>query len=59
MLPGCGAVSDLTRAVNSGLRAVKFFPAEQSGGLAFLRAVAPVFPQLRFMPTGGVNQQNV
>lgn len=59
VLPGCGAVSDLTRAVNSGLRAVKFFPAEQSGGLAFLRAVAPVFPQLRFMPTGGVNQQNV
>ena len=59
VLPGCGAVSDLTRAANSGLRAVKFFPAEQSGGLAFLRAVAPVFPQLRFMPTGGVNQQNV
>lgn len=59
VLPGCGAVSDLTRAVNSGLRAVKFFPAEQSGGLAFLRAVAPVFPRLRFMPTGGVNQQNV
>ena len=59
VLPGCGAVSDLTRAANSGLRAVKFFPAEQSGGLAFLRAVAPVFPQLRFMPTGGVNEKNL
>ena len=59
VLPGCGAVSDLARAVNSGLHAVKFFPAEQTGGLAFLRAVAPVFPQLRFMPTGGINLQNM
>ena len=40
VLPGCGAVSDLTRAVNSGLRAVKFFPAEQAGGLAFIKAMA-------------------
>ncbi|MDO5112714.1 MAG: bifunctional 4-hydroxy-2-oxoglutarate aldolase/2-dehydro-3-deoxy-phosphogluconate aldolase [Clostridia bacterium] len=59
VLPGCVNASDMTRAVNAGLEVVKFFPAEQSGGLAFLKALAPVFPKLRFMPTGGVNAQNL
>ncbi len=48
----------MMRAVNAGLKTVKFFPAEQSGGVAFLKALAPVLP-LSFMPTGGVNTKNL
>lgn len=59
VLPGCANASDLTRAVNAGLHVVKFFPAEQSGGIGFLKAVALVFPQLNFMPTGGINGGNL
>lgn len=58
VLPGCANASDMTRAVNAGLKLVKFFPAEQSGGASFLKALAPVFP-LDFMPTGGVNTKNL
>ena len=59
VFPGCVNASDLTRAVNDGLTIVKYFPAEQSGGLAGLKALAPVFPSLRFMPTGGINANNL
>lgn len=59
VLPGCANASDLMRAVNAGVDTVKFFPAEQAGGTAFLKAVAPVFPQLKFMPTGGVSLKNL
>ncbi len=58
VFPGCVNASDMTRAVNAGLKIVKFFPAEQSGGVAFLKALAPVLP-LNFMPTGGVNTKNM
>jgi len=58
VLPGCINPSDLTKAVNAGLKVVKFFPAEQNGGIAGVKAVAPVFP-LEFLPTGGVNQKNM
>lgn len=59
VLPGCVNASDMTRAVNAGLEVVKFFPAEPSGGVSFLKALAPVFPKLDFMPTGGVNTKNL
>lgn len=59
VLPGCVNASDCTKAVNAGLNVVKFFPAEQSGGITFIKALAPVFGQLNFMPTGGVNTQNM
>ena len=59
VLPGCTNASDCMKAVNAGLRVVKFFPAEQSGGVSFIKALAPVFGQLDFMPTGGVNTQNL
>lgn len=58
VFPGCVNASDMTRAVNAGLKVVKFFPAEQSGGVDFLKALAPVLP-LNFMPTGGVNTKNL
>ena len=57
-VPGVNNASDMTKAVNFGLKVVKFFPAEQSGGIAMLKALAPVF-NLDFMPTGGVNQKNM
>ncbi|MFI3313653.1 MAG: bifunctional 4-hydroxy-2-oxoglutarate aldolase/2-dehydro-3-deoxy-phosphogluconate aldolase [Eubacteriales bacterium] len=59
ILPGCTNPSDMTRAVNSGLEVVKFFPAEVSGGLNYIKNVAPVFPGLKFMPTGGISPANV
>lgn len=59
ILPGCTNPSDMTRAVNSGLEAVKFFPAEASGGLSYIKNVAPVFPGLKFMPTGGISPANL
>ena len=58
VLPGCCNASDLTKAVNAGLKVVKFFPAEQNGGIGGVKALAPVFP-LDFMPTGGVNPKNM
>lgn len=59
VLPGCATPSDISKAYVAGLEVVKFFPAEQNGGLAYLKAVAPVYPKLRFMPTGGVNAGNL
>ena len=58
VLPGTSTPSEMTKAVNAGLKVVKFFPAEQNGGITFLKAVAPVFP-LNFMPTGGVSTKNM
>ena len=58
VLPGCATPSEMTKAVNAGLKTVKFFPAEASGGVAYLKSIAPVFP-LNFMPTGGVNTANL
>lgn len=59
VLPGCPTTSDMMLAVQSGLEVVKFFPAQQLGGLEFLKALAPVFPSLRFMPTGGIALHNL
>ena len=58
VLPGCATPSEMTKAVNAGLKTVKFFPAEQSGGIAYLKSIAAVFP-LSFMPTGGINTGNL
>ena len=45
--------------VNHGLPVAKFFPAAQFGGLKTIKALAAPFPQMRFMPTGGVSEANV
>ncbi len=42
-----------------GLKVVKFFPAENSGGLASIKAIAAALTDLKFMPTGGINAKNV
>ena len=58
VLPGTSNATEMAKAVNKGLKFVKFFPAEASGGLSTIKALAPVFPTLNFMPTGGVNTKN-
>lgn len=57
--PGCAGPSDMEAALETGLEVVKFFPAEQSGGLAYIKAVAAPFPGLKFMPTGGISAANI
>jgi 2-dehydro-3-deoxyphosphogluconate aldolase/(4S)-4-hydroxy-2-oxoglutarate aldolase len=53
-LPGAGTVSEAMRLAEHGLTALKFFPAEPSGGVTYLKAIAGPLPQLEFCPTGGI-----
>lgn len=59
MLPGCSNPSDIEAALELGLTTVKFFPAEAAGGLKMLKAMAAPYGQLTFMPTGGINADNL
>ncbi|WP_177242063.1 bifunctional 4-hydroxy-2-oxoglutarate aldolase/2-dehydro-3-deoxy-phosphogluconate aldolase [Saccharopolyspora antimicrobica] len=56
-LAGAGTVSEAMRLAERGASAMKFFPAEPSGGVPFLKAIAGPLPQLRFCPTGGISPQ--
>ncbi len=58
-LPGCATPSDLMLAWQLGLPVVKFFPSEASGGLAMIKAIAAPFPGLLFVPTGGIDADNL
>lgn len=59
ILPGCSCPSDMEQAIEAGLSVVKFFPAEASGGMKAIQAMAAPYGQLRFMPTGGINLSNM
>lgn len=59
VFPGCITPSEAAQAVKRGLKVVKFFPAEQAGGLEMIKAMAAPYPMLKFMPTGGINPQNM
>ncbi len=59
VLPGTVTPSEVTAAVNLGLKVTKFFPAAQYGGLNTIKALGAVFGGHRFMPTGGVSTANV
>ena len=59
VLPGVVTPSEAMQAVKKGLEVVKFFPAEQYGGVATIKALAAPFTMLKFMPTGGVNVKNL
>lgn len=59
VIPGTQTPSDMEQALELGLRAVKFFPAELSGGLKMIKAIAAPYTTLRFMPSGGVSPENV
>ena len=56
--PGIATASDVMQALAHGFGPVKFFPAEQSGGIKALRALAGPFPDMRFCPTGGIGEAN-
>ena len=56
--PGVATASELMQALAHGFDVVKFFPAEQAGGIKALRALAGPFPNVRFCPTGGVGEAN-
>lgn len=57
--PGCSTPSDMEAAMALGLRTVKFFPAENSGGIAAIKAMSAPYVGLTFMPTGGVSSKNI
>lgn len=58
-LPGVCTPSEVETAVGAGVGAMKFFPAGPMGGVAFLKALAGPFGEVRFVPTGGVNPENL
>ena len=57
--PGCSDASDVSVAAKMGLEVVKFFPAEAAGGLKVLKALSGPFPNMKFIPTGGIGPDNL
>ena len=57
--PGVATPTEIIMAMNKGLNVVKFFPAEPLGGLKMIKAIAAAFPEISFMPTGGISAKNV
>lgn len=58
-VPGVCTPTEIEMALGRGIDVLKLFPAEVAGGVAFLKAVAPVYPGVRFMPTGGIGPANL
>lgn len=59
LIPGTQTPSDIMQASESGHRILKFFPAELSGGVDRINAYKSVFPDITFIPTGGINEVNM
>lgn len=59
VIPGVNSPTQIEAAMECGLKVMKFFPAEESGGAAFLKAVAAPYESIRFIPTGGINTGNL
>ena len=59
VLPGCATVSEAMALAARGFKVLKFFPAEASGGIAWLKSVAAPLPEAKFCPTGGIDGRNV
>jgi 2-dehydro-3-deoxyphosphogluconate aldolase/(4S)-4-hydroxy-2-oxoglutarate aldolase len=57
-MPGCATVSEALELAEHGFLTVKFFPAGQSGGAAWLKSIAAPVPHIKFCPTGGVDAKN-
>ena len=57
-VPGVLTPTEITKAINCGCEILKLFPAEISGGVKYLKAVSAPFPSVKFIPTGGINQNN-
>ena len=59
MVPGCANPSDIEAALEFDLEVVKFFPVEALGGLKLIKAMAAPYGNVKFMPTGGINANNI
>jgi 2-dehydro-3-deoxyphosphogluconate aldolase/(4S)-4-hydroxy-2-oxoglutarate aldolase len=59
IIPGVATATEALQAWNLGLRELKFFPAEQAGGVAMIKSLSSVFRDVTFMPTGGVSTANL
>ncbi|MCR4749772.1 MAG: bifunctional 4-hydroxy-2-oxoglutarate aldolase/2-dehydro-3-deoxy-phosphogluconate aldolase [Lachnospiraceae bacterium] len=59
VVPGCVTPSEVAQGVKRGLELLKFFPAQQAGGVAMIRAMAAPYTGVKFMPTGGINAKNL
>ena len=59
VFPGCTSATDYHAALKFGLEIIKFFPAEQEGGLAKIKALSAPFPMFKSMPTGGISLKNL
>lgn len=59
IFPGCTTPTDYHAAYKLGLEVLKFFPAEQSGGLAKIKSMSAPFPMFKVMPTGGISLKNL
>ncbi len=58
-LPGCVTPTEIMQALDLGITTVKFFPANVYGGLSAIKALSAPFPQVKFLPTGGVGLSNI
>ena len=59
VFPGCITPSEVAQAVKRGLKVIKFFPAEQAGGVAMIKAMSAPYGMVKFMPTGGISAKNL
>ena len=59
IVPGCSTASEIQDAVKKGLRVIKFFPAELGGGVEAIKLLSGPFPEVRFLPTGGITFANL
>lgn len=59
MIPGVATPTEIEATMERGLSVVKFFPAEALGGVAMLKALAGPYPQMKFVPTGGISASNM
>ncbi len=59
IVPGCFTPSEIQIAVRNGLRILKFFPSELGGGVAAIKLLSGPFPEVRFLPTGGITFDNL
>jgi 2-dehydro-3-deoxyphosphogluconate aldolase/(4S)-4-hydroxy-2-oxoglutarate aldolase len=57
--PGCVTPTEIMQAIRLGLHIIKFFPANVYGGLKAMKALSAPFPQIKFIPTGGIDSSNI
>lgn len=59
IIPGCITPSEVAQAVKRGLDVIKFFPAEQAGGISMIKALSAPYKDIKFIPTGGIDIDNL